>query len=112
MELARCPYLTGCIFRNIMKFRPHLLSQVCLNHYLLPCGILIWKKQIPIYFTRRVFGSMRNNMLDELIADYIGIIEAMGTYQADWFLRFVGLEDFPMVRGGEDKQLSRNTTII
>lgn len=36
----------------------------------------------------------------------------MGTYQADWFLRFVGLEDFPMVTGGEDKQLSRNTTII
>ncbi len=23
--------------------------QRCLNHYLLPCGILFWKKQIPIY---------------------------------------------------------------
>lgn len=52
------------------------------------------------YFTRRVFSSMRNNMLDELIADYMGITEAMGTYQADWFLRFVGLEDFPIHRAG------------
>lgn len=52
------------------------------------------------YFTRRVFSSMRNNMLDELIADYMGITAAMGTYQANWFLRFVGLEDFPMHRAG------------
>ena len=28
------------------------------------------------YFTRRVFGSMRNNVLDELIADYSGIVGA------------------------------------
>lgn len=52
------------------------------------------------YFTRRVFSMMRNNMLDELIADYMGITKAMGTYQADWFLRFVGLEDFPTLRAG------------
>jgi len=52
------------------------------------------------YFTRRVFSSMRNNMLDELIADYMGITAAVGTYRADWFLRFVGLEDFPMHRVG------------
>ncbi|SHH18736.1 DUF7005 family protein [Desulfosporosinus lacus] len=52
------------------------------------------------YFTRRVFSSMRNNMLDELIADYMGITAAMKTYRADWFLRFVGLEDFPLHRAG------------
>lgn len=52
------------------------------------------------YFTRRVFSSMRNNMLDELIADYMGITAAVGAYRADWFLRFVGLEDFPMHRVG------------
>ncbi|TGE36588.1 hypothetical protein E4K67_19305 [Desulfosporosinus fructosivorans] len=52
------------------------------------------------YFTRRFYSSMRNNMLDELIVDYMGITEAMGTYQADWFLRFVGLEDFPALRTG------------
>jgi hypothetical protein len=45
------------------------------------------------YFTRRVLGSMRNNLLDELMADYAGIVAAAGRYRADWFLRFCGLED-------------------
>jgi hypothetical protein len=44
------------------------------------------------YFTRRVLGSMRNNLLDELIADYAGIVAAAGRYRAEWFLRFCGLE--------------------
>ena len=45
------------------------------------------------YFTRRVLGSMRNNLLDELMADYAGIVAAAGRYRADWFLRFCGLEE-------------------
>lgn len=53
------------------------------------------------YFTRRVFGSMRNNMLDELIADYQAIVAVNnGRYRADWFLLFVGLEAFPNYRLG------------
>ncbi|MCU0534468.1 MAG: hypothetical protein MUD14_11310 [Hydrococcus sp. Prado102] len=52
------------------------------------------------YFTRRLFGSMRNNLLDELIADYRGIVAAVGCYRADWFLRFLGLESFPDYREG------------
>jgi hypothetical protein len=52
------------------------------------------------YFTRRVFNSMRNNLLDELIADYQGIVAATGTYKADWFLHFLGLESFPNYREG------------
>jgi hypothetical protein len=53
------------------------------------------------YFTRRLFGTMRNNALDELIADYQGIISVnAGVYQADWFLRFMGLESFPTYRDG------------
>ena len=51
------------------------------------------------YFTCRLFDSMRNNLLDELIADYRGIVAAIGYYRADWFLRFVGLESFPNYRG-------------
>lgn len=39
-------------------------------------------------------------MLDELIADYAGIVAAWGRYRADWFLRFVGLEDYPRYREG------------
>lgn len=52
------------------------------------------------YFTRRVFNSMRNHLLDELIADYRGIVAAIGNYQADWFLHFLGLESFPDYREG------------
>jgi hypothetical protein len=43
------------------------------------------------YFTRRLFGSMRNNALDELIADYSGMIGATGRFRADWLLRFLGI---------------------
>lgn len=50
------------------------------------------------YFTLRLFSAMRNNVLDELIADYMGIVAAAGHYKADWFLRFVGLESFPICR--------------
>lgn len=44
------------------------------------------------YATRRLFGSMRNHLHDELIADYCGIVAAEGFFRADWFLRFVGLD--------------------
>ena len=50
------------------------------------------------YFTRRVFGSMQNHVLDELIADYRGIVAATGRFRADWFLRFMGLENYPEYR--------------
>jgi hypothetical protein len=52
------------------------------------------------YFTRRVMGSMRNNLLDEVIADYCGIVAAIGRFRSDWFLRFLGLEDYPRYRQG------------
>lgn len=52
------------------------------------------------YVTRRVLGSMRNSLLDELIADFMGITAAAGRYRADWFLRFMGLERFPHYRHG------------
>ncbi len=43
---------------------------------------------------------MQNNLLDEFIADYMGIVKAIGYYRADWFLRFIGLENFPNYRAG------------
>ncbi len=44
------------------------------------------------YITRRLLNSMQNNLLDEIIADYRGIVAAFGSYRADWFLYFMGLE--------------------
>ena len=52
------------------------------------------------YFTKRIFGSMHNNLLDEFIADYRGIVSAVGCYRDDWFLHFMGLESFPNYRKG------------
>lgn len=50
------------------------------------------------YFTLRRFGRMRINMYDELIADYAGIKAVQPHFRADWFLRFIGLEDYPRLR--------------
>lgn len=44
------------------------------------------------YFTRRAYGVMKNHVLDEILADYMGLVAACGRYRADWFLRFVGLD--------------------
>ncbi len=52
------------------------------------------------YFTKRLLGSMRNRLLDELIADYAGITAAAGRFRADWLRRFLGVEDFPRLRPG------------
>jgi hypothetical protein len=52
------------------------------------------------YLTERVFGSARNNLHDELVCDFAGIVRAAGRFRADWFLRFMGLEAFPAYRPG------------
>jgi anti-sigma regulatory factor (Ser/Thr protein kinase) len=52
------------------------------------------------YYTYRVFGAMRNNLLDEVIADLVGLLHARGRYEAPLALRFFGLEDFPRYRSG------------
>jgi hypothetical protein len=45
------------------------------------------------YLARRLLSRMKNNILDELIADYCGIVAATGKYRASWFLIFLGLDD-------------------
>lgn len=52
------------------------------------------------YFTKRVLGAMRHHVLDEILADYMGITAAAGKFRADWFLKFFGLEKFPHYRRG------------
>ncbi len=50
------------------------------------------------HFTRRALGSMRNRLFDELIADYLGIVAAVGRFRADWLVHFLGLEQHPAYR--------------
>jgi hypothetical protein len=52
------------------------------------------------YFTYRAFNSIRNNVFDELIADFVGLARAFGRYRADFALRFLGLEAYPTFRAG------------
>jgi hypothetical protein len=52
------------------------------------------------YFMRQAFGSMRKSLLDELVADYMALVEAFGGYRAEYFLRFMGLESYPPYRAG------------
>ena len=59
------------------------------------------------YFTRRVFGAMNNHLLDELMADYAGLTAAAGRFHADWFLRFLGIEDLPRYREGTRIEIYR-----
>lgn len=60
------------------------------------------------YFTRRLFGSMRNHAHDELMADWAGLVAATGRFRADWFLRFLGLEDPSRYRPGGRLDLYRD----
>ncbi len=61
------------------------------------------------YCTRRLLNSMRNNLVDELIADFRGLVAATGTFKAEWFLTFMGLEKFPIYREGARLENYRGT---
>lgn len=63
-------------------------------------GTLRLEHECTHFFVREAFGSMRKSMLDELVADYMALREAVGTFRLDWFLRFVGLESHPPYREG------------
>ena len=52
------------------------------------------------YFTYRLFGMMQDNLLDEILADFVGLIRSFGSYERDLALLFFGLEKFPQYREG------------
>lgn len=51
-------------------------------------------------YTLKKYGVASNNLHDELIADYIGIIKTIGHYNKSWMLIFMGLEEYPKYRQG------------
>jgi hypothetical protein len=61
------------------------------------------------YFTYRVFGTMRSHVVDELVADFVGLVRGFGGYRADLALRFLGLEAFPSYRAGGRLEHYRGT---
>ncbi|MGK0185853.1 MAG: hypothetical protein ACI9R3_001636 [Verrucomicrobiales bacterium] len=52
------------------------------------------------YFTRRVLGSMRNSLLDELVADAVAVRNVAGVVNEKWLALFFGIEDWPDYREG------------
>ncbi len=52
------------------------------------------------YVTRRFFGVLSRRADEELLADFFGLAAAFGRYPAEWGLRFLGLENFPVYRPG------------
>ena len=52
------------------------------------------------YVVRRLFPRHKFGVFDELVADFVGIFEVFGKFEADLFLRLIGLEDFPRYRQG------------
>jgi hypothetical protein len=48
------------------------------------------------YYTRKFYGAARNHLHDELIADFVGIVSAIGAYKAGWFLKFLGIDQAEM----------------
>lgn len=61
------------------------------------------------YFMRQAFGVMRESLLDELVADYMGLVQAFGSFRVDCFLLFMGLESFPPYRPGGRLENYRST---
>jgi hypothetical protein len=51
-------------------------------------------------YTLKKYGIASNNLHDELIADYIGIVKTIGKYNKSWMLMFMGLENYPKYRQG------------
>ena len=51
-------------------------------------------------YTLQKYGIASNNLHDELIADYVGIVLANGAFEEEWMLTFLGLENFPHYREG------------
>lgn len=47
------------------------------------------------YFTKRFLGSSQNNLHDELVADFTGIMCAIGEFKAEWFLVGMGIDKYP-----------------
>jgi hypothetical protein len=52
------------------------------------------------YFTLRIFGRIQHNVLEEIVADFVGTIHGFGEYRSEAALRFLGLEMFPTFHPG------------
>ena len=57
----------------------------------------------------KLFGAMRHDLLEELIADWVALVKVFGGYRADLALRFLGLESLPSFRAGGRLEVYRGS---
>jgi hypothetical protein len=72
---------------------------------------VIWRleHELTHLATSYFFGKMRLNLLDELIADAMGMVRALEIFNADLFLRCMGMEQ---VNAGVDIKMPRWRTYV
>ena len=64
------------------------------------------------YFVYRLCGALRLTILDELLADFVGLVSAFGRYPRELANRFLGVESYPERRpGGRLEHYVRNTPL-
>lgn len=61
------------------------------------------------YLTYRVSGMIRSNVLDELVADFAGLVAATGGYSSELAMRFLGLHRYPDVPEGSRLRVYRGS---
>jgi hypothetical protein len=69
-------------------------------HWQRTSTVLRLEHEFTHYATMRLYGYMGLKLLDETICDWAGITAALGHFAGQWFLKFLGLEDWPQVRQG------------
>jgi len=62
--------------------------------------ILRREHEIAHYMTQRYYHSTKNEIHDEIIADFMGLTAAFGEYDPNKFITFMGLENYPKYRIG------------
>lgn len=70
------------------------------NEWLARSLVIRREHELTHYFTYRVFGLLRSHASDELVADFVGLVRACGTYRGDLARLFLGIEGFPAFRAG------------
>ena len=90
--LCKAPYSAVCPEQLALDISPET--------WLEKSNVLRKEHEFTHYATWRLYNQMRNNALDETIADYMGITATLGQYRAQWFLTFLGLEEYPKIRPG------------
>lgn len=61
------------------------------------------------YLTYRLSGTIRSNVLDELVADFAGLVAGTGSYSSTLALRFLGLHRYPEIPSGSRLHVYRGS---